>query len=1374
MKKCRKKGVVKIIAIVLEICLLLQIVGDIFPIKTEAATTSDWILDKYYNNPYLFVDSINGDNIILVGTHHRKTNEHYYKTDGFTMTATAYNTNATFPASAKNNIIKAPGNSENDGEYVRTTYIISFSDIVGMASSLGITGNQISQNGSIPIYLHVVYDIYNGDDMVVDDVIGVQEMLNAPVKYRLGYTAWDPETVKRIPSYYNMRFDIKPQYTVRVIAVDKDKNVISASPYKTWDVIYNELIPYEVPSDKQNITYNKINYQYSKKWYLSYTDRTNGSKIETDTYSTASVNKKAPDAVPGSTLSICLIYDSINEPYQYDAIAVDSSGKMLQYLKKTPSDTYYGDTKVSYTPASEIITEGGVTYTYQKTWDLWYKDRNEKTYTYYGEHNGEDTAKPSAMPDAEPGSLATFQFSYDKVVETYQYDAIAVDKSGNFLATLKSTPATTYYNDKVSYTPTKTVQVNNKTYTYQNQWVLQYHRYSDGEMTSLGLKAGEAVSKFPMPKAQPNSLATFKFIFDTAAPPVITTAPTPTPELEEIVVPNADSAYMEFTSADNTGIIRADTRGNEKFTVTEGIPATESLYAQVTAKNYLLGYSFVKKVGIKYYPIKVTKNYILKYETDTPDSAGGSKEVEEVVPIIKTVTVPRAYGYWEIVNLECYKIDNALIRNYALPNGSITLIPNYLYYNPPSITVSHSASEDYHIIPPNEVTDGLLLEDEVVEASASDPSARPTIEDEDFTYFALARTGKIKVRSDFVVFNGAIVMNNAVSETEAPDINENAIPQCTSYINNNVLYADNLVIDAVKENGIYASGGTITYTALASVNASKGPQPQYNIYGINNVVIHTPVVCIPSITADNAEHVQLINPDSSSIQLVLDPDSTYSDFNVSISNYGYHTPKLGYYTRDFSKSLRDTAVSYIASSGGLLRNEVQFPFDVYADVGNDKNAVNDDYIKAGTWITIGRGSPRFYLPTWTTEGIYTVNFRTVAANGTNHLTWTEETANTNLYKYVATATLDVEVSGRIYGLTMYDVSDYPIWKEAFRIKDSMTFKKDSSDYADGTNKPTYSQFYSYTYTVGTNDQYGKDTGRNNKYTFPMVNGSHPYYKNQGILKTGYMLRFSLDTIGSMFSDGCFISIKPNFYFVDKDGVNRRAVDLYYSEEIGSIDRELVKVGGPRDSTNVKSYLTGDVYLGIPAAELKNTAALREIKYGTLLGTRGTMFTFSDIRLNYAFRTFVGQSYAAKIKGLNSYSSILSAGKSERDASKSMQRWYGQYYVPNDVHIVAKNYDVLGYADKHGIDYNESFWLTDGYLIVNFTIETIDANGQRRLSYINAANYTNNGNCSMWITEGPVLTKTSNAGPVFNFYAGDIVIYYADRKMSDDYSSGAIY
>ncbi|MFT4143304.1 MAG: DUF5704 domain-containing protein [Mobilitalea sp.] len=905
----------------------------------------------------------------------------------------------------------------------------------------------------------------------------------------------------------------------------------------------------------------------------------------------------------------------------------------------------------------------------------------------------------------------------------------------------------------------------------EDGWKISQIKSNKAEVESGGMNI-YLVYKKGVPVTPTPTISVTPTVTPTVTPSVTPIpTPTPTPTIPPIIIPSADNEYSSFTKDQTTGVIRADIRNSEKFTVTLGIPTTESLYGQVVARDYLLGYSFEKKVGVENYKITVSKDYILKWNTATPLGSGGPKTVTETVTVEQTVIVPRAYGYWEILNLDYFTINQAELQNYALPNGKITITPNTSYYDSPSIFYYHSSSKDYHLIPPEEVEHGITLPSETI---ISENTTKPTIKEEDFSYFALVQTGKIKVRSDLLLFDGNTVMSNQIKELETPNIEINYLPQCTTVTDENVLYKNNQVILATKKNGVYSSYGTIIYKAIAQVNSTRSSQLTYFVNGLEDVVIHTSVICDPIVTADNNKYVQLLSPTSNHIPLVLDPDSSLSDFTVNISNTGFHTGITGYYTRDYSKSLHNSMASYIAAKNGLLRNEVKFPFDVFVDVGSDNKNGNDDYVKAETWITIGKNTARFYLPTWTKEGFYKAEFRTVAVNGEDSLTSTETYANKTRSRYVATSSKYFEVSGRIYGLKIYDIADYPIWEETFRVPKSSDFKKDISTCLDGTRKTNYSKNYSYTYALGTNDQYGKDTGRNIKYTFPLTNGSHPYYKNQGILKTGYMVRFSLDTIGTMFSDGSSVVIKPSFYFVDLNGENRTAVDLYYSEDINGKNRNLVKVGSALDSVNIKSYTTGDLGLAIPRDEMQLTAALRGMKYGKYFWQKSGMFTFSKVQLNYAFRTLIGQEYAANIKMLDSFDDIVASGIKESDAEKSMQRWYGQYYIPNLVHVVKKDFDVLDYADKYGVDYSEKFWLTDGYIIVNLNIYTVDSSGNKRLSYLNSINYTNNGNCSMWVMEGPPLSKTSSKGPTFRFYAGDAFIYYSCKKMGDDYTTGAIY
>ena len=184
--------------------------------------------------------------------------------------------------------------------------------------------------------------------------------------------------------------------------------------------------------------------------------------------------------------------------------------------------------------------------------------------------------------------------------------------------------------------------------------------------------------------------------------------------------------------------------------------------------------------------------------------------------------------------------------------------------------------------------------------------------------------------------------------------------------------------------------------------------------------------------------------------------------------------------------------------------------------------------------------------------------------------------------------------------------------------------------------------------------------------------------------------------------------------------------------------------------------------------------MREEGYEDFIWNTEEMFTFSHIRLTDSFRTFIGNEYAKSVRKLHSYEKVAEDNITEADMIKRMQRWYGTYYLPNKVYAVKKDYNVIEYSGKYGVDFSEDFWLKDGYIIVNLRIETLDQYGERHLSYINPVNYQENGYCSMWIMEDPPLSKTDDKGVTFEFYAGDFVIYYADKKASEDYLGGAIY
>lgn len=1265
-------------------------------------------------------------------------------------------------------------------------FMITFVTIVLLSKSKA-GAQEGTHTVTLPDGSQVVYTWDNSELVTIEfdqednsmKIMGIHKTADNDTIYRTnGFTITKGKANRQVTSYSGGK-----TYIYKGQGMSEDSRPVGSLTYSTYtidrDVLMESLV--------SDLGYNSTQLKNGVTVYLSNIFRL-GKRVDGKSYDTSSYDyKNYKDSSTGkgiadaagwgvTTLNYLKNYYDIEVTVRivpalmnkYSIIYVDSKdeNKILKTISQN-KDIIYKE-KYTHTPP-EKLTADSSEYVYDSKYKVVYENGKSSTNSNWPLSSG-----PISVTHNQT-SNAILKVFYKENESNNPFDIIVsfVDETGNEIAS-DINLGKHYKNKKFSYSSIKSpITYKKKKYEYDYKWSYSFLR-ADNKAIS---KDEVSDPNYPYFSTLPDVKKGYSFyitlhykegtgeVIITPIPGTPTPTPTPTPEIPPVDIPISETVEEPFKEGFSTGVIRADDRGAEKFVATLGVPTTESLYGEVIGTEYLLGYRLTKKVGVKTYPITVKKQYI--FEWDGAEGNDGSTEpLTETVEVQQIIEVERAFGYWEIEWLDFYTIKNAELFNYALPNGKLDITPNYTYYSTPFINYTHSPMEETHIIEPRQVKEGITLAPEVISGTED----KPNLPEEDFTFVAHDLTEQIKVRSDYLSFNGNVVISSEIAEIEAPDIIQSNMVQCDTVTNNNALYKNNQLIDAIKYNGTYASNGVLHYEGRANVNSRYGSTVSININNINDVVIHTPVYCDASIVGDNDRYVQLINPNLNTVQLVLDEDNTLNDMIISISNTGTHSNKQGYFYRDFSKSLKNTNVSYIASKDGILRNEVKFPFDVYIDIGNDKNPDNDTFIKANTWITIGRSSIRVYLPLWVAEGTYTVDFRTVAVNVNENIDKTESVANTNLLNYVSTDVLDVEVSGRIYGLTLYDISDYPLWEEVFRVKNSTVLKRNTLALR-GTGNTIYNSSFIYDYAVGTQNHYGKNTSRNAKFTVPLISGSHPKYTNMGILKAGYTFRYNLNTIGSYFNDAAYVKIKPLFYYVDSNGRNRVSVDLYYDEEIYGKNKKLVKISNNLDQVNIKSVKTGDAYLSIPKSELEITARIRGITYSNWFSQRNSMFNFNEIKLRAPFRTYTNSSYANKVMSSNQYSAIRASGISENTMVKTKQSYYGEYFLPANIHAVEKGYDVYSYASNYGINYKESFWKKDGYIIVNFDIVAVDNNGNERLSYLNSTNYMNNDHCSMWVMEGGVPSKTDSNNTVFNFKAGDFILYYTNQSIKDDYSIG---
>ncbi|WP_242866843.1 DUF5704 domain-containing protein, partial [Abyssisolibacter fermentans] len=528
--------------------------------------------------------------------------------------------------------------------------------------------------------------------------------------------------------------------------------------------------------------------------------------------------------------------------------------------------------------------------------------------------------------------------------------------------------------------------------------------------------------------------------------------------------------------AQSSAVIRADDRGDEKFDVELGIPTEEDLYANVFAKEYLSDYEFKQIKGTKELTVTAVKTYELTWKekheyTETKKNEEGEEVEEKVVEwidksdtetITKTYKIGRPYDYWIIDRLEVYKLTGATLNNEALPGNTISLSTKN--YTPPQVDVCHSDSLEDHIEEPE------LYLDLGTKKLNGGRRGRPTPSG-DLRTEANNKLGELTVKNDRLIFNNKTIMSDSqeTAKTEAPK----EIP-IASTITNDVLYQNDITIDEKERNGEYQSEGTVHYQRIEEINPTNQEQYNQNIESknLNQVVVHAPVVCYADMNNDK-DYNQEINPDNNRKALILGRASS-----IKLPTTGQHREIKGYGERDYAKY-----TDY---------KEVRFPFDVYM---NTTYREAGKYLEADTWYPLKETEVNIYIPIWVDEKNYEVEFREVSKN-VNIGDKTLPLFNEEINSYVATNKIPVRVIGRLYGMKITDVVNYPLWEEVFRVGEK-------------TSKHTGNYYW-----AGLNNHNGESVRSDKRQTLPLLEGSHPKYINRGAMKPGYKFRFELESIGN--------------------------------------------------------------------------------------------------------------------------------------------------------------------------------------------------------------------------------------------------------------------
>ena len=597
--------------------------------------------------------------------------------------------------------------------------------------------------------------------------------------------------------------------------------------------------------------------------------------------------------------------------------------------------------------------------------------------------------------------------------------------------------------------------------------------------------------------------------------------------------------------------ISAWEQGNPFFVVDDengGIPVNEYIYIKTVVPDFLLGATFAYKEGEVTVDIPVRRTYQLNWREIVGEDEDGLPIYEyfsDTVTRQTYVPVTREYRYIELAQLEYYYLSNILVMNEVLEKGELECqigsgMLEQLVQKP--LLWEHFDGESLHLQEPEEFETGIVLET----VSLYSDHGMPSIPNEDFSAVVEEMVGEFLVRDDYFSFLGNTYLSGEFVDYNKD--NQKTMQEIFGGIEQSLYEAatEKILIPENVENGIHESSGEVNYKRVESMSQKYPKTVSFEPEEINSVYIHTPVYCAGILEADNKQFCQLVSPNDNAVMLVPDEEGISGDLIVKISNTGEHSQKKGYGTRDYSETLGSSGLSYLAKNdNGILRNEVQFPFDVYLDVGRNQNPADDILYTANEWIAVGKDSARFYLPLWVEEGVFEVKFRSVAANASGYEEFSEENCNTQMENYIATASALVQVSGKIFGLKIQDITDYPLWENVFKT---------------GEN-----------YSVGTKDEYGRIIKNNSLYTLPVCEGSHPSVE-RACYKPGYLARFQLSVTGTALQkNGAAVKIVPRFFYLDENGRHRDEVLLYTTRRIGRREY-LVRAG---DSVDLKNAVNSE-------------------------------------------------------------------------------------------------------------------------------------------------------------------------------------------------------
>lgn len=605
------------------------------------------------------------------------------------------------------------------------------------------------------------------------------------------------------------------------------------------------------------------------------------------------------------------------------------------------------------------------------------------------------------------------------------------------------------------------------------------------------------------------------------------------PEDRVVIEASLDTSTVQIYADDNdpaTGAMTdvqpylvSDVVIDGKVVAEGAIPSTENVAIRAKMGAWLLSSVLERRSGVDYVRVYVTVPYQTQYEDEETEEL----IISDILYATYSFMIPKAWSYWVVADGGIYFPEKIVIENEALGEGreELSVLWNVEgAAEKPTYRIAYYGEKSEHVIWNSNSesnkgvdTDGVpcvsvrLSNVETIVSMIPGELPDVSLHLQNVCQNAAWReNSQFAVRSDGLMVEGVKLLEDAIFETgigAMPNLYEleNLIDGIEETIYQQT-YKSGVCLRKEAKNDSYETKASIEYIA-SEENVGECKRKSVSVTEANEIKIHTPVLCDPIITADNDTMYQCESIPAGSTVLVLDEEGRYSDFCLRVENIGYHSEKKGYGERDYG--------AYSAKRNGEVQNEVCFPFPVWLDMKNDGEKENDIRIPEGEWYLLGDREQRFYAPIDTKEGLYELSFRSVAVNGAGREENTEEYCNSETTAYVATGSVSVFLTGRLYDFTVYRVQGTTAWNEV-----------EESD---------------MTYTVGIQAESG-----NVQKTLPLRRGGHPKYRNLGGLPMGGEISFRMKSIGSSFGKGSTVTIVP--YLALRTGDEVEAVDVYYEEE----------------------------------------------------------------------------------------------------------------------------------------------------------------------------------------------------------------------------------